>query len=181
MDKNLVSVSKFLSLVLRHQPDVIGLALSNTGWVSVDALLEAAARHGNPLSRELLDEVVFSNDKQRFAFSDDGLSIRANQGHSVSVDLELQPKTPPAVLFHGTATRFLSVIWEQGLRPMQRHHVHLSANLEVAQRVGSRHGKPIVLTVAAEAMNRDGIQFYQSANGVWLTDEVAPKYLRPDQ
>jgi putative RNA 2'-phosphotransferase len=178
MRRNLVVASKFLSLVLRHQPELIGLALSSGGWVSVDALIDAAARHGNPLSRELLDEVVFSNDKQRFAFSDDGLSIRANQGHSVSVDLELQPKTPPAVLFHGTATRFLSIILEQGLRPMQRHHVHLSANLEVALRVGGRHGKPIVLTVAAEAMNRDGLLFYQAANGVWLTDEVAPRYLR---
>lgn len=178
MHKNLVSVSKFLSLVLRHQPDVIGLSLSSSGWVSVDALLEAAARYGNPLSRELLDEVVFSNDKQRFAFSDDGLSIRANQGHSVSVDLELASKTPPDVLYHGTATRFLPTILEQGLRPMQRHHVHLSANLDVAQRVGGRHGKPVVLKVSANQMHRDGVLFFQSANGVWLTNEVAAKYLQ---
>lgn len=177
MKQSLVGVSKFLSLVLRHQPEVIGITLDHAGWVVVDDLLAAAVKHDNPLTRELLDEIVFSNDKQRFAYSDDGTRIRANQGHSVTVDLELSAKAPPAVLYHGTATRFLEQIVEQGLRAMQRHHVHLSASEDVAHRVGKRHGQPVVLTVDAEAMHRDGAVFYQSANGVWLTDSVEAKYL----
>jgi putative RNA 2'-phosphotransferase len=177
MRHDLVSVSKFLSLVLRHQPETIGITLSSSGWIAINALLDAASRHGRGISRELLDEVVFTNDKQRFAFSDDGLSIRANQGHSVSVDLDLTPQTPPEVLFHGTASRFVEQIRQQGLRPMQRNHVHLSANMDVARRVGARHGQPVVLHVASGKMAHNGFQFFQSANGVWLTDRVDPQYL----
>jgi len=179
MQQPLVRVSKFLSLVLRHEPTAIGIALDHAGWVDVDVLLAAANRHGNTLTRELLDEIVFSNDKQRFAYSDDGRRIRANQGHSVDIDLELVPCVPPAQLYHGTATRFLTSIQAQGLRAMQRHHVHLSANMDVAHRVGSRHGQPVVLVVDALSMHGDGLLFYQSANGVWLTDSVPVQYLKP--
>ena len=177
--RQLVRISKYLSLHLRHRPERLGLSLDPGGWVEVDALLAAAARDGHPISRAELDEVVASNDKQRFSFDPSGTRIRANQGHSVEVDLQLQPAEPPAVLYHGTGAGSASAIRREGLRKMRRHHVHLSADLQNAQRVGARHGEPVVFAVDAAAMRRAGHVFYRSANGVWLTDRVPPEFLRP--
>jgi putative RNA 2'-phosphotransferase len=177
MHNELTEVSKFLSLVLRHKPEVIGLSLTPQGWVLIEDLLVAAKAHGKTIERNTLDEVVFTNDKKRFAFSSDGLSIRANQGHSIDVDLELTPQLPPKVLYHGTATRFLPEIQATGLLKMDRQHVHLSAHEDTATRVGARHGKPIVLLVNAEKMSGDGIPFFLSLNGVWLTEYVPPQYI----
>lgn len=170
-------ISKFLSLVLRHQPDVIGLKLDEQGWARVDELIERVNHSGEVLTREELDIIVAENDKKRFIFSDDGLRIRANQGHSIAVDLQLKEAVPPEWLYHGTAVRFLDSIREQGLVKGQRQQVHLSADAHTAKNVGSRHGKPVVLTVKAGDMHRDGLLFYQSENGVWLMDHVPPVYL----
>lgn len=178
MDKGHVRTSKFLSLVLRHQPEVIGVSLDAEGWVAVDELLSAAAAHGNAIPREVLDEVVFSNDKQRFAFSPDGLRIRANQGHSIDVNLGLEPASPPPELYHGTASRFLESIRSRGLEKRGRRHVHLSATVATARSVGVRHGKPVVLAVLTEPMLVAGHAFYLSRNGVWLTDRVPYKFIR---
>lgn len=175
--KKLEKASKFLSYVLRHKPEAIGLELDAKGWVSLPDLIQRAASEIE-LSQALIERVVATSDKQRFALSEDGARIRANQGHSVKVDLELRPETPPAVLYHGTATRFLSSIRKEGLRPGQRHHVHLSATVETAIAVGQRHGKPIVLEVAAREMAAQGHVFFRSDNGVWLTDKVPPSFLR---
>jgi putative RNA 2'-phosphotransferase len=177
MSRELISHSKFLSLVLRHRPETIGLTLDANGWANVDELLRRAAAHGRRLDRATLDRIVRENDKQRFAFSDDGLRIRASQGHSIHVDLDLQPIQPPTVLYHGTAHRFMDAIRVQGLISMQRRHVHLTADVKVAEEVGKRHGKPAILVVHAEAMFADGCQFYLSENGVWLTASVPPEYL----
>jgi putative RNA 2'-phosphotransferase len=178
MSNQTVELSKFLSYVLRHKPDAIGIALDEEGWVAVEELLSAAARHGTTISRELLDEVVWTNDKQRFAFSPDGRSIRANQGHSVEVDLALEPREPPEWLYHGTVERFLDSIRREGLVRGQRHHVHLSPDRETAARVGARRGKPVILEVDSAAMHRAGHQFFRSENGVWLANAVPPEYLR---
>jgi putative RNA 2'-phosphotransferase len=178
MNKQLVEISKFLSFVLRHNPQAIGITLDAEGWVVVDELLAAAARHGHRFTRQLLEDVVATNDKKRFAFSPDGLLIRANQGHSVEVDLGLVPVEPPELLYHGTVERFLDSIREKGLVRGMRHHVHLSADRETAGRVGQRRGRPLVLVVEAAFMHRDGHRFYRSENGVWLTETVPPAYLR---
>ncbi|MFF5758994.1 RNA 2'-phosphotransferase [Streptomyces longwoodensis] len=178
-DRRTVKVSKYLSKHLRHQPGRIGLVLDEGGWVEIDTLIAAAAAYGFPFTREELDHVVAANDKQRFAV--DGTRIRASQGHSVDVDLGLPPATPPPYLYHGTVARFLDAIRAEGLRPMNRHDVHLSADRETATRVGARRGRPVVLAVDAGAMHRDGHVFQVSANGVWLTRAVPPQYLRyPD-
>lgn len=171
------SISKWLSLILRHSPESAGLSLDANGWVEVEELLLKSAGKGRRFNREMLDEVVATNDKQRFAFSDDGQRIRANQGHSVSVDLQLEACEPPEVLYHGTVPSALAAIQAEGLKPMSRQHVHLSADRETADRVGSRRGKPAILTVRSGQMWRDGHRFYRSANGVWLTDAVPPTYL----
>ncbi|MEZ6090303.1 MAG: RNA 2'-phosphotransferase [Pirellulaceae bacterium] len=174
----LVSTSKFLSLLLRHRPEVIGVTLDGEGWLCIDELITQANAHGKALTLELLHEVVATNDKQRFALSEDGLRIRASQGHSVSgVELNLEQKTPPEILYHGTVAAFLDGIRATGLHKRSRHHVHLSPDEETAIKVGSRRGKPIILRVAAETMHRDGHQFYLSANGVWLVDAVPATYL----
>ncbi|MEU1162450.1 RNA 2'-phosphotransferase [Streptomyces sp. NPDC005921] len=174
-----VKVSKYLSKHLRHQPERIGLTLDEAGWVEIDTLLAAVAAHGFPVTREELDHVVASNDKQRFAI--DGSRIRASQGHSIEVELGLPPAPPPPYLYHGTVARNLDAIRTEGLRPMNRHDVHLSADRETATRVGARRGRPVVLSVDAGAMHRDGHVFHVSANGVWLTRAVPPEYLRfPD-
>jgi putative RNA 2'-phosphotransferase len=171
--KQTVTLSKFLSLILRHQPATINLTLDDNGWADIDALLAGAASHGKPFTRTMLDEIVADNDKKRFTISDDGKRIRANQGHSVKgVDLELVALCPPDVLYHGTATRFGASIREQGLIPGSRHHVHLSADTATAVNVGQRHGVPLVLTIQAGALHRQGQPFYLSANGVWLTGPV---------
>jgi putative RNA 2'-phosphotransferase len=177
MTPDLARLSKFLSLVLRHEPEHIGITLDSNGWVGVDELLAAAARAGHPIDREQLDRVVATNDKKRFAFSPDGSRIRASQGHSMEVDLGLPPVVPPERLFHGTATRFLDAIRAEGLRPQSRQHVHLSPDEETAVKVGQRHGKPVVLVVLAGAMHREGHVFYRSDNEVWLTEAVPPRYL----
>ncbi|OIJ92949.1 RNA 2'-phosphotransferase [Streptomyces sp. MUSC 14] len=175
-ERRTVKVSKYLSKHLRHQPERIGLTPDPAGWVEIDALIAAAAAHGFPVTREELDHVVAANDKRRFAV--DGDRIRASQGHSIEVDLGLPPATPPPYLYHGTVARVLDAIRAQGLRPMNRHDVHLSADRETATRVGARRGRPVVLTVDAGAMHRDGHVFRVSANGVWLTKAVPPRYLR---
>ncbi len=176
----LTRISKFLSLVLRHEPAKAGLTLDTAGWVEVDALLRGCAEAGRPFSRQDLERVVAENDKKRFAFSEDGRRIRANQGHSVEVELAYTATPPPELLYHGTADRFIDSIQREGLRKAQRHHVHLSADRRVAIEVGRRHGRPVVLVVAAGAMHRTGHTFFISANGVWLTDHVPPAFLKAD-
>ncbi len=178
MNPQLVRYSKFLSLVLRHYPQRIGLALDRGGWANVAELLAKANAANVPLTLDLLQQVVAENDKQRFAFSPDGTRIRASQGHSIPVDLGLMPLTPPDILYHGTATKYVASIRQQGLRPRQRQYVHLSGDVETAVMVGQRHGMPIVLTIQAGQMHRDGHIFYQSANGVWLTDCVPPDFIQ---
>lgn len=177
MNHRLVTVSKFLSRHLRHAPQDLGLTLRAGGWVPVDDLLAASARAGFPIGYDELLECVETNDKQRFAFDPTGDLIRANQGHSVAVDLQLEPRQPPATLYHGTVERFLPAILAEGLRKGRRHHVHLSEEPETARRVGARRGSPIVLRVDAGGMHAAGFTFYRSANGVWLTDAVPPAYL----
>jgi putative RNA 2'-phosphotransferase len=174
---DLTNTSKFLSLVLRHKPEEIGLVLDANSWADVDELIRLVNQHGKSLTRELLHRVVAENDKKRFAFSEDGLRIRASQGHSVEVDLALTPAIPPDVLFHGTAARFLDSIRATGLHSASRQHVHLSRDVETATKVGQRHGKPAILTVHAGAMHEAGHQFYLSANGVWLTDQVPVEFI----
>ncbi|MFG3282733.1 RNA 2'-phosphotransferase [Streptomyces sp. NPDC048111] len=175
-DRRTVKVSKYLSKHLRHQPERIGLTLDAHGWVEIDALLRAAAAHRFPFTRAELDHVVATNDKRRFAVEGD--RIRASQGHTVAVDLALPPAEPPAYLYHGTVARGLDAIRAEGLRPMNRRHVHLSPDRETATRVGARRGRPVVLSVDAGAMHRVGHVFYVSANGVWLTAAVPPEFLR---
>jgi len=180
MKPDLNKISKFLSYVLRHKPEAIGIQLNSEGWIGVEELITAAKKEGNNLSRALLDEVVFTNDKQRFAYSADGLSIRANQGHSVDIELALKPTTPPDTLYHGTATRFKVSIEQQGLIKKQRQYVHLSAIHETAISVGQRYGKPIVLSINSKQMHKDGHMFYLSKNGVWLTEFVQVNYINPE-
>ena len=176
--KELFRVSKLLSLVLRHDPGHIGVMLDSNGYVSVDVLLERLRSKGTHLTLENLQKLVAENNKQRFAFSADGTRIRASQGHSVEVDLGYAPKSPPELLYHGTATRFMTSIYEKGLLKGARNHVHLSKDKATAETVGKRHGTPHIFEVQAEAMVRDGFQFYLSDNGVWLTEHVPAKYLR---
>jgi putative RNA 2'-phosphotransferase len=176
-DDRAVRISKFLSFALRHKPEQIGLRLSDSGWVSVEDLIVASRRHGVEFTLEELQNVVASNDKKRFSLSEDGLRIRASQGHSVKVDLGYPPNIPPEILYHGTAERFLASIKQQGLLKGKRHQVHLSADADVAVRVGQRHGRPVVLRIEAGRMHRDGFVFYLSANGVWLTEAVPVGYL----
>jgi len=176
MKSRLIKTSKFLSYVLRHRPHEIGLNLDNEGWAIVDELIAASMKSGTKLDYELIKEVVRTNDKKRFVLSENGKKIRANQGHSIKIDLALEKTVPPKFLFHGTARRFMESINNQGLNPGGRHHVHLSSEFKTALNVGKRHGSPIVLKVEAEKMYLDGISFYLSENGVWLTDKVEPKY-----
>ena len=175
MDPHLVKKSKFLAKTLRHRPERLGLSLDPEGWLEIDALLRATKAMG--LTREDIEEVVARNDKQRFAISADGKRIRARQGHSVHVELGLQAVEPPGVLYHGTTQPLLEAIREMGLIKMGRQHVHLSGDVETAQRVGSRRGHPVVLDVDAGRMHADGHAFFLSENGVWLTDRVPPDYL----
>ncbi|HEY9821622.1 MAG TPA: RNA 2'-phosphotransferase [Candidatus Sericytochromatia bacterium] len=174
----LVKISKYLSKHLRHQPDRIGIKLAPGGWISVDELLAACKKHSFPINRIELDEVVANNDKKRFSFDSTGTLIRANQGHSVEVDLQLEPTVPPDVLYHGTGHGAVEAILREGLRKMLRHHVHLSEDIATAKRVGARHGRPVVFEVDATAMQEAGYTFYCSENGVWLVDRVPPEYLR---
>jgi putative RNA 2'-phosphotransferase len=170
-------ISKFLSKYLRHEPEKIGLRLDVGGWVKVDDLLTAGAEHNFAIALEELKEVVATNAKQRFSFDPTGTLIRANQGHSVEVDLQLEPMQPPDTLYHGTGEKSVGSIKRSGLQKMSRHHVHLSSDRSTAKNVGQRHGKPIVFKVATGSMYKDGFVFYCSANQVWLVDTVPPEYL----
>jgi putative RNA 2'-phosphotransferase len=172
------AISKQLSYVLRHRPDAIGIALDRAGWVVVDELLAALARHGTALDRAALEAIVDGSDKRRFALSPDGARIRAQQGHSVPVELGHAPAAPPATLYHGTVERFLPSIRERGLVRGKRHHVHLSATPETAAQVGARRGRPVILEIEAAAMAADGHRFWITPNQVWLTTAVPPRYLR---
>lgn len=174
--KNLTKASKFLSYVLRHKPGAIGLNLDKEGWASIDELIDKAQAEIK-LDKELIEQVVVTSDKKRFALSEDGLLIRANQGHSVKVDIGLKPTKPPAILYHGTATRFLESIMQEGLKPGQRHHVHLSSDTDTAKAVGQRYGKPAILEINTEQMHNDGYQFFLSDNHVWLISSVANQYI----
>jgi putative RNA 2'-phosphotransferase len=177
MDRRLVTVSKFLAKHLRHAPDALGLTLQPGGWVSVDDLLAASARAGFAISYDELIECVETNDKRRFSFDDSGDLIRANQGHSVEVDLLLEEKEPPEVLYHGTVERFLASIMTEGLHKGRRHHVHLSKDTDTARKVGARRGRPVILRVDARTMHQQGFKFFLSTNGVWLTDSVPVAFL----
>jgi putative RNA 2'-phosphotransferase len=176
-DKRRVKVSKYLSKHLRHEPGRLGLELQAEGWVDVETLLRACAAHHFPVSRAELEEVVATSDKQRFALDPATDRIRANQGHSVAVDLRLPEVEPPDVLYHGTGEGNVESVRRGGLLKMKRHHVHLSSDYATAVKVGARHGKPVVFAVDAAAMRRAGITFYLSANGVWLVDHVPAEYL----
>ncbi len=173
-----IKLSKTLSYHLRHTPEKIGLTLGDGGWVKVSDLIAGLKTHkGRTLTIERLREVVADCPKKRFSLSQDETLIRANQGHSVEVDLQLEPATPPSILYHGTADRFLEAITDGGLKKMSRHHVHLSADTETAYKVGSRHGRPVILEVESRKMFDDGFVFFRSENGVWLTDAVPAEYI----
>ena len=184
MQKELLGVSKFLSYVLRHKPEGIGLTLDNEGWADIEELIECAEIHQKTekyplLTKAILDEVVETNDKKRFEYSKDGWKIRASQGHSLNnVKIKMDAKTPPQYLYHGTAKKSVEVILKSGLKKMNRNHVHLNEDPNQSAIVGKRHGEPIVLKVNAMEMRADGYKFYLSANNVWLTDSVPTKYLK---
>lgn len=170
-------ISKYLSLVLRHKPEVIGLHLDENGWADVEELQEKCAKQNLAFTLEELDEVVETNDKKRFILNEDKTRIRANQGHSIDIDLALKPQQPPEFLYHGTAETNLASIFEKGIEKRNRQHVHLSQDKETATKVGMRHGKPQILTIKTGEMFQDGIDFYLSENNVWLTDFVDSKYI----
>lgn len=172
-DKN---TSKFISLILRHKPEFIGISLDEHGWASVDELI-AGVNKTRSLDMEILERIVAEDEKQRYSFNEDKTLIRANQGHSIPVDVELEDVCPPEVLYHGTGEKYTSSIDKQGLIPKSRLYVHLSDDEETARKVGQRHGKPVIYTVKSGEMHRDGILFYRSLNGVWLTKAVPVKYL----
>ena len=169
-------LSKFISLVLRHDPGAAHVTLDEHGWADVEELLTGIQSTGRKIDRALLEEIVAADNKQRYSFNQDRTLIRANQGHSVAVDVELKEQEPPEFLYHGTATRFLDSIEREGLKPMSRLYVHLSKEIETALKVGRRHGTPVVLKVHSREMYRDGYSFYLSENGVWLTKKVGTKY-----
>lgn len=169
--------SKFIALILRHKPEAIGITLDEHGWANVDELVAGIAKQ-QPFDRDMLEEIVRPDSKMRYSFNEDHTLIRANQGHSIPVDVELEEKTPPDILWHGTGEKYASSIDAQGLIPKSRLYVHLTADYDTAVKVGSRHGKPVVYTVAAGDMQKDGYHFYQSVNGVWLTKSVPAKFLK---
>jgi len=176
-EKHNKKISKFLSLVLRHQPEVINLNLDEKGWAGVEELKEKSAENNIYFTLDELDEIVETNDKKRFIFNEDKSKIRANQGHSIAVDLALKPQQPPEFLYHGTAENNINSILEKGIEKRNRQHVHLSSNKDTAEKVGMRHGKPVILTIMTGNMHKDGIVFYLSENNVWLTDFVDPEYI----
>jgi len=177
MDVN--ETGKFIALILRHKPEVIGISLDEHGWANVDELIAGIAKI-QPFTMEMLEEIVSSDEKQRYSFNEDKSLIRANQGHSIPVDVELEEKEPPEILYHGTGEKSVASINAQGLIPKSRLYVHLSSDYETAVKVGRRHGKPFVFLVAAGAMRKDGYKFYLSVNGVWLTKEVPVRYLKEE-
>lgn len=173
---SLKETSKYMSLILRHKPDAIGITLDEHGWANVDELIAGIAKD-NEFNMEILEEIVRTDEKQRYSFNEDKTLIRANQGHSIPVDVELEEKEPPEILYHGTGEKFVASIDVQGLIPKSRLYVHLSKDEETAIKVGKRHGKPVIYFVKAKQMYDDGYNFFISANGVWLTKEVPVKYL----
>lgn len=174
-------LSVFISLILRHKPDIAGISLDEHGWAEVDELISGINGTGRKIDMDILEEIVRTDSKQRYSFNADKTLIRANQGHSIPVDVELDEKQPPQYLYHGTADRFLDAIMSEGLKPMSRLYVHLSKNEDTAVKVGKRHGKPVVLKIRTEEMWRDGVEFYLSQNGVWLTKYVDKKYIDIEQ
>jgi putative RNA 2'-phosphotransferase len=176
-DKQITHISKFLSLVLRHQPETIGIRLDKNGWTDVTELIEKAGKCGIMFNRDILNHIVDTNSKKRFAFNDTFDKIRASQGHSVEIELGYTNQKPPQILFHGTGEKSVQSILQTGLEKRNRHHVHLCSDFETAIKVGQRHGKPFVFKVLAEQMHKDNFEFFISENGVWLTDNVPPKYL----
>lgn len=178
MSKNEINISKFLSLVLRHQPETIAITLDQNGWADVNDLIEKANNYGIKFDRETLNHIVATNPKKRFAFNDTLDKIRASQGHSVEIELGYTNQKPPEILFHGTAEKFVQSILDTGLEKGNRQQVHISADFETAIKVGQRHGKPFVFKVLAEKMYNDNFEFFISDNGVWLTDNVPTKYLK---
>lgn len=177
-EKRKKKISKFLSLILRHQPEVVGLSLEENGWISVKKLIQACADYGKPFTLTELKSVVETNDKKRFSFDETGKKIRANQGHSLEVEIEFEKQTPPEILYHGTAEKNVGVIYAEGLKKMSRHHVHLSAETETATKVGMRYGKPVIFQIDTVAMIKEGFEFFVSANGVWLVESVPPQLLK---
>lgn len=172
-----INTGKFIALILRHKPEVIGIHLDEHGWANVDELITGIAKT-QEFNMAMLEEIVRTDNKQRYSFNEDKTKIRANQGHSIPVDVELKQKTPPDILWHGTGEKYVSSIEAEGLIPKTRLYVHLSSDPDTAMKVGSRHGKPVVYEVAAKEMQDDGYTFFQSFNGVWLTKHVPTKYLR---
>ena len=177
MEKQLKHISKFMSLVLRHKPEEIGLQLDEQGWASINELIARMNTKGFHVTAEIIKEVVVTNDKKRFAFNEDKTLIRASQGHSIEVDLNLQEMIPPDILYHGTTHKYLESILKDGLKSQSRQHVHLSATTETAQAVGGRHGKPVILLINAKSMCEAGLKFYLSDNKVWLADAVPAQYI----
>lgn len=174
---NIDKLSVFISLILRHKPDTIGIQLDEHGWANVDELIDGISKSGRKIDIEILEEIVRTDNKQRYSFNENKTLIRANQGHSIPVDVELKEQQPPQILYHGTASRFLDSIIQDGLKSMSRLYVHLSSDMETAMKVGKRHGEPVVLKIQSEEMHKDGIKFYLSENGVWLTKSVDKKYI----
>lgn len=177
MSKQNTKISRTLSLVLRHDPGAINLTLDSEGWAKVDELLACMVRDGKKIDHALLKKIVAESDKPRFRFSDDGERIRANQGHSIDVDLKMKEQSPPDLLYHGTTSRFMNIIANEGLKKMKRRHVHLSSDIRTAHAVGMRHGQPVIIEISARSMETHGFRFYLAENGVWLTEEVPPDYL----
>ena len=180
-EKENIKTSKFLSLVLRHQPELIGLELDENGWANVDELIKKTNDHGITLDLGTLNHIVDTNSKKRFAFSESLDKIRASQGHSLEINLGYPEKVPPEILYHGTATKNVESILKSGIEKRDRNHVHLSSDVETAIKVGQRHGKVFIFEVHAEHMHNDNFKFYISENGVWLTDNVPAKYLKQHQ
>ncbi|WP_159023131.1 RNA 2'-phosphotransferase [Formosa sp. L2A11] len=177
-EKEQTHISKFLSLVLRHKPETIGIKLDQNGWIEINELINKSSKYGVNFDRDTLNHIVATNSKKRFAFNDKQDKIRASQGHSIAIQLGYKNQKPPEILFHGTAEKSLQSILEKGLKKQDRQHVHLSSNIETATKVGQRHGKPYVFLVLAEQMYKDNFEFFLSENGVWLTNNVPKKYLK---
>lgn len=173
---NYKETSKYISLILRHKPDVIGITLDEHGWANVDELIAGVSKT-HPINMDILEQIVAEDEKQRYSFNEDKTLIRANQGHSIPVDVELEEKEPPEILFHGTGEKYVDSINKSGLIPKSRLYVHLSSNEEIAYKVGTRHGKPVIYKVKSKEMYQDGYKFFCSVNGVWLTKAVPVRYI----
>jgi len=180
-EKEITNISRFMSLVLRHQPEKIGLTLDAQGWTSVTDLIEKMQKAGKKLDFPLLEEVVANNNKKRFAFNEDKSRIRASQGHTIEIELGYEPQEPPELLYHGTAFKHIASILQKGILKGDRHHIHLSKDRETALNVGTRHGKPVLLIIKAKRMFNEGIPFFCSENGVWLTEYIHPKYFSVEE